>query len=62
MCGPGEEILDTLKREFFEEALNHLHQSDEKIQKDKELLQDLFQKGELVTKLIFSYFKELNFI
>ncbi len=62
MCDPGEEILDSLKREFFEEVLNHLYQSDEKIQKDKDLLQDLFQKGELVTKLIFSYFKELNFI
>ncbi len=62
MCGPGEEILDTLKREFFEEVLNHLYQSDEKIQKDKDLLQNLFQTGELVTKLIFSYFKELNFI
>lgn len=50
MVDPGEQITETLRREFLEEALNSLELSEEDYQKNKKLIQKFFETGEVMYK------------
>ncbi|GLH07134.1 Tetraspanin [Gryllus bimaculatus] len=47
MVDPGEEVDDTLKREFLEEACNSLEKSDS-LEEHKEIIDSFFDNGEVV--------------
>ncbi|XP_062890586.1 ADP-ribose pyrophosphatase, mitochondrial-like isoform X3 [Mobula hypostoma] len=50
MVDPGERVSVTLRREFGEETLDSLNLSEAEKQKVKELINSLFQAGEMVYK------------
>jgi ADP-ribose pyrophosphatase len=45
MCDPGEKISNTLKREFFEEALDSLNMNQAEKRESMALLKEFFKKG-----------------
>ena len=58
MVDPGEKITYTLKREFFEEALNSLEISNEEKSKLESRLKELFDKGMILTQRIICFILE----
>ncbi|KAJ8959734.1 hypothetical protein NQ314_006158 [Rhamnusium bicolor] len=50
MVDPGEQVSETLKREFLEEALNGLEVSKEQSTKDAEMIKEFFQVGTEIYK------------
>ncbi|XP_030751627.1 ADP-ribose pyrophosphatase, mitochondrial [Sitophilus oryzae] len=50
MVDPGENISQTLKREFMEEALNSLECSEEEKKQNEEMLKAFFSKGTEIYK------------
>lgn len=50
MVDPGEQVSETLKREFLEEALNSLESSEEDYGKNKKIIEKFFQTGEIIYK------------
>lgn len=50
MVNPGEQVTETLRREFLEEALNSLECSEEEYQLNEKLIQAFFNHGQMVYK------------
>lgn len=50
MVDPGEQVTETLKREFLEEALNSLEASVEENQKNKSIIEKFFETGHVIYK------------
>ncbi|ENN71170.1 hypothetical protein D910_06592 [Dendroctonus ponderosae] len=50
MVDPGEQVSETLKREFMEEALNSLEVSKEQYKRDEEMLKSFFANGTEIYK------------
>lgn len=53
MVDPGDNVTNTLKKEFGEEALNSLELSPEENKKIHESLEDLFHHGTMVIKKVY---------
>ena len=52
MVDPGDNVTNTLKKEFGEEALNSLELSPEENKRIQDSLEDLFHHGNTVLKLL----------
>ncbi|KAJ8922952.1 hypothetical protein NQ315_001498 [Exocentrus adspersus] len=50
MVDPGEQVSETLKREFLEEAMNSLEASKEQSESDMEMVKQFFQGGTEIYK------------
>lgn len=50
MVDPGEQISETLRREFLEEALNSLESSEDEYNKNRKTIEKFFETGEVVYK------------
>lgn len=52
MVDPGDTVTNTLKKEFGEEALNSLELSPEENKRIHDSLEDLFDHGNKVLKIL----------
>lgn len=50
MVDPGEQISETLHREFMEEALNSLESTKEEYEQNKKIIADFFKQGQIIYK------------
>nr|CAH7760314.1 unnamed protein product [Callosobruchus chinensis] len=50
MVDSGEQVSETLRREFLEEAMNSLETSKEEAEKDHEMIREFFSSGDTVYK------------
>lgn len=50
MVDAGEQVTETLRREFLEEALNSLESSEKEYQKNKTMIEKFFEIGETIYK------------
>lgn len=48
MVDPGEQVTETLKREFLEEALNSLESNKEDYQRNKTIIENFFGSGDVI--------------
>lgn len=46
MVDPGEQVSQTVRREFMEEALSSLESDPEKLEKDRAMVEDFFSSGQ----------------
>lgn len=50
MVDPGEQISETLKREFQEEAMNSLEASKDQLEQNSQIINNFFSEGEIIYK------------
>lgn len=50
MVDPGEQVSETLKREFLEEVLNSLESSKEEFEQNKMMIENFFKSGTVIYK------------
>ncbi|CAH1971874.1 unnamed protein product [Acanthoscelides obtectus] len=50
MVDPGEQVSETLRREFLEEAMNSLEMSKEQAEKDQQMIREFFSSGDVIYK------------